>query len=140
MLVLIGLIGSFWAAIVLIVIWGLAAAAARPIRQAYLNGMIPSAQRATILSFDSLMTSAGGIVAQPALGKAADAFSYPGVLSVLLARLAARAPLPAPRPPRRRRRPTPRCSATPANPKGTLVRLATATRAGQPLRTGSPFG
>jgi len=75
-LVLIGLLGSFWAAIILIVAWGLATAAARPIRQAYLNGMIPSQQRATILSFDSLMTSAGGIVAQPALGKVADAYSY----------------------------------------------------------------
>ena len=76
MLVLIGLIGNFWAAIILIIAWGLAAAAARPIRQAYLNGMIPSQQRATILSFDSLMTSAGGIVAQPALGKVADVYSY----------------------------------------------------------------
>ncbi|MEV4707039.1 hypothetical protein [Actinoplanes sp. NPDC049316] len=42
-------------------------AAAMPVRQAYLNGMIPSRQRATILSFDSLMSSAGGVVAQPAL-------------------------------------------------------------------------
>jgi hypothetical protein len=31
---------------------------------------------ATILSFDSLMTSAGGMVAQPALGKSADVWSY----------------------------------------------------------------
>jgi hypothetical protein len=38
--------------------------------------MIPSPQRATILSFDSLMTSAGGIVAQPLLGKSADVWSY----------------------------------------------------------------
>lgn len=76
MLALIGVIGSFWAAVGFIVVWGLAAAASRPIRQAYLNGMIPSQQRATILSFDSLMTSAGGIVAQPALGRSADVWSY----------------------------------------------------------------
>ena len=57
-------------------LWGLADSAGRPIRQAYLNGMIPSQQRATILSFDSLMTSAGGIVAQPALGKSADVWGY----------------------------------------------------------------
>ena len=60
----------------LIMIWGLAASASRPIRQAYLNGMIPSQQRATILSFDSLMNNAGGIVAQPALGKSADVWGY----------------------------------------------------------------
>jgi hypothetical protein len=38
--------------------------------------MIPSQQRATILSFDSLIGNAGGIVAQPALGRAADVYGY----------------------------------------------------------------
>ena len=38
--------------------------------------MIPSQQRATILSFDSLFSSAGGIVAQPALGRSADVYGY----------------------------------------------------------------
>ena len=60
--------------------WGLLAAAGQPVRQAYLNGMIPPRQRATILSFDSLMTSTGGVVAQPALGRAADVWGYPASL------------------------------------------------------------
>ncbi len=47
-----------------------------PIRQAYLNDMIPSRQRATVLSFDSLMGSSGGVVVQPVLGRAADVYSY----------------------------------------------------------------
>ena len=47
-----------------------------PIRQAYLNDMIPSRQRATVLSFESSMGSTGGVVIQPTLGKAADAYSY----------------------------------------------------------------
>ena len=51
-------------------------AATMPIRQAYLNGMIPSRERATILSFDSLMTSTGGVWAQPVLGRAADVWGY----------------------------------------------------------------
>jgi MFS family permease len=76
MLALIGLISNFWVVIVLIALWGLVGYAALPIRQAYLNGMIPSQQRATILSFDSLINSAGGIVAQPVLGKSADAWGY----------------------------------------------------------------
>jgi MFS family permease len=75
-LALIGLIESFWPAIGLIVVWGLLFAATMPIRQTYLNGMIPSQQRATILSFDSLMASSGGVWAQPALGRAADAWGY----------------------------------------------------------------
>jgi MFS family permease len=75
-LVLIGLIESFWAVLGLIVVWGLLFAAAMPIRQAYLNGLIPSRQRATILSFDSLMNSTGGVWAQPLLGRAADVWGY----------------------------------------------------------------
>ena len=51
-------------------------AATLPIRQAYINGMIPSKQRATILSFDSLMSSAGGVWSQPVLGRTADVYGY----------------------------------------------------------------
>lgn len=43
---------------------------------ACVNEPIPSDQRATVLSFDSLMGSAGGVVTQPALGRAADVWSY----------------------------------------------------------------
>jgi MFS family permease len=76
MLALIGLVGNFWVVVVLIMLWALLAYAGGPIRQAYLNGMIPSQERATILSFDSLMGNAGGIVAQPALGRSADVWGY----------------------------------------------------------------
>ncbi|MDQ1681127.1 MAG: hypothetical protein QOI42_1986 [Frankiaceae bacterium] len=75
-LVVIGLVRTFWVAIGCIVVWGLVSAASMPIRQAYMNGMIPSQQRATILSFDSMLGSAGGVVVQPALGKSADMWSY----------------------------------------------------------------
>jgi len=75
-LVLLGFTNLFWLALVLLVIWGLIFAADMPIRQAYLNGMISSKQRATVLSFDSLMGSTGGVVIQPVLGKAADVYSY----------------------------------------------------------------
>ena len=73
----IGLIESFGAVIALIAVWGLLFAATMPIRQAYLNAMIPSQQRATILSFDSLMSSTGGVVSQPLLGRSADVWGYP---------------------------------------------------------------
>jgi MFS family permease len=72
----IGLADSFVAVLGLIVAWGLLFAAAMPIRQAYLNALIPSQQRATILSFDSLMSSSGGVWAQPALGRSADLWGY----------------------------------------------------------------
>jgi MFS family permease len=75
-LALIGLADSFWAVLALIVVWGLLFSASMPIRRAYLNGLIPSRQRATILSFDSLMSSSGGVWTQPVLGRAADLWGY----------------------------------------------------------------
>jgi MFS family permease len=75
-LALIGAIENFWVVLALIVVWGLLFAATMPIHQAYLNGMIPSQQRATIISFDSLMNSTGGVWSQPVLGRAADVWGY----------------------------------------------------------------
>ena len=76
LLAVIGYTTSFWVAVLMLVIWGLMFALSTPVRQAYINDLIPSEQRATILSFDALMGSAGGVVAQPVLGRAADVWSY----------------------------------------------------------------
>jgi hypothetical protein len=73
---LVGLGPGFAAVLALIAIMQMAAAMTLPMRQAYLNGVIPSAQRATVLSFDNLMGSAGGVVVQPALGRVADVSGY----------------------------------------------------------------
>ncbi|MFI7062338.1 MFS transporter [Kribbella sp. NPDC050124] len=75
-LVLIGLASSFWGALGLLAVWAVLFAAVTPVRQAYLNELIPSAQRATVLSSDSLLASGGGVVIQPALGRAADVWGY----------------------------------------------------------------
>jgi MFS family permease len=76
-LALVGAVQSFWPVIGFTVVWGLLFAATMPIRQTYINGMIPSRQRATILSFDSMMSSSGGVWAQPVLGRTADVWGYP---------------------------------------------------------------
>ena len=76
LLFLIGWTTSFALALVLLAGWALIFAFESPFRQAFINGLIPSEQRATVLSFDSLMGSIGGVVAQPALGRSADAFGY----------------------------------------------------------------
>ncbi len=76
LLALIGLTTSFIVALVLLTMWALIFAVVLPVRQSFVNGLIPSEQRATVLSFDNLMSSAGGVVAQPALGRAADVFGY----------------------------------------------------------------
>ena len=76
LMALIGLTTSFVVALALMTVWCLTFAVVTPMRQAFINGLIPSEQRATVLSFDSLMGSAGGVVAQPALGRTADVFGY----------------------------------------------------------------
>jgi MFS family permease len=75
-LAVIGGTGNFWVAVVLLVVWAMVFASVTPIRQAYLNGIIPSEQRATVLSFDSLMGSSGAVFSQPALGRVADVGGY----------------------------------------------------------------
>ena len=71
-----GLVRNFWVAVGLVALWGIASAIDDPVHRAYLNDMIPSKQRATVLSFDSLMGSAGGVVFQPVLGRVADIGGY----------------------------------------------------------------
>jgi MFS family permease len=69
----------------IVVVWSFSFWIAMPVRQALMNGMIPSAQRATVLSFDNLMSSAGGVVAQPALGRVADVSGYAAAYCVCAA-------------------------------------------------------
>jgi MFS family permease len=76
LLVLIGWTTNFILALVLLAAWAMVFAISGPLRQAFINGIIPSEQRATVLSFDSLMGSTGGVVAQPALGRVADVAGY----------------------------------------------------------------
>src|SRR5207249_3609142 len=71
-----GVTGSFVVALLLLGGWAFVFAVESPLRQAFVNGLIPSEQRATVLSFDSLMASAGGVVAQPTLGRVADISGY----------------------------------------------------------------
>ena len=75
-LALLGVMPLFVVAVGLLVLWALASAIEEPIRRAFLNALIPSQQRATVLSFDSLIGSAGGVVIQPALGRVADLNGY----------------------------------------------------------------
>lgn len=72
-----GLSSSFWVVLAVLAGWGLLFAAEYPIRQAFLNGLVPSSERATVLSSDNLLASFGGAMAQPALGKVADVWGYP---------------------------------------------------------------
>ena len=76
-LVLIGLAGNFWVVLILLAVWAIVFASVGPVRQAYINGIVPSEQRATVLSTDNMMNSVGGAISQPALGKIAEVWGYP---------------------------------------------------------------
>ncbi|WP_347754649.1 MFS transporter [Agrococcus sp. ProA11] len=87
-----GLVQHFWAAVALVAVWGVMSSIDDPVHRAYLNDMIPSKQRATVLSFDSLMSSGGSAIAQPALGRAADIGGYG--FSLLLGGIVSAAAIP----------------------------------------------
>jgi MFS family permease len=76
-LALIGLLGNFYLVLAVFAIWSVIWSANIPIRQSYINELLPSEQRATILSTDNMLASAGGVVSQPILGKTADVYGYP---------------------------------------------------------------
>ena len=82
LLLSLGLTTNFWVALALLTAWGVASAIGEPVGQAYINDLIPSKQRATVLSFDSLMGNVGGVAIQPALGRTADLAGYPFSLVV----------------------------------------------------------
>lgn len=71
----VGLTGNFWLAVALMVLLAAGMGVTGPVKQAYLHGSIPSAQRASVISFDSMFGNGGGIVGQTGLGWLARAQS-----------------------------------------------------------------
>src|SRR5437899_7195741 len=63
-----GVLTNFFAVVALYLPYGVAIGLALPVKQAYLNAHIPSAQRATIISLDSMFASSGGVLGQTAWG------------------------------------------------------------------------
>ena len=64
----VGLVNNFYVAVGLYLVVTSTFGVLMPVRQAYIHQVIPSAQRATVLSFDSLMGSGGSMVGQGGLG------------------------------------------------------------------------
>jgi MFS family permease len=113
-LVVLGFTRVFWLALVLLTLWAVIDSASMPVRQAYINDMIPSKQRATVLSFDSLMGSSGGVVVQPVLGRSADLYGYP--MSLALAGIFQTLAVPFLVASRRQGSPADRASSSPEHP------------------------
>ncbi|HKW41350.1 MAG TPA: MFS transporter [Gemmatimonadales bacterium] len=63
-----GLLTNFYVVVTLYLLYGVAIGLLMPVKQAYLNAHIPSAQRATIISLDSMFASSGGVIGQSVWG------------------------------------------------------------------------
>jgi len=84
-----GLLSDFYVVVSLYLVYGIAVGIALPVKQAYLNAHIPSAQRATIISLDSMFANVGGVVGQSGWGWLArvrsigEAWAYSGATLLL---------------------------------------------------------
>lgn len=67
-LVGVGLVSSFVPALALLCLGGVAVGVQSPVRQAFLHHVVPSAQRATVVSFDSMITGGASVAGQTGLG------------------------------------------------------------------------
>jgi MFS family permease len=72
----VGVTNSFWLAVALFLVAMAAIGVSQPIKQAIIHGLIPSEQRATIVSFDSMVASGGGVLGQSSLGYLAQMRSF----------------------------------------------------------------
>ncbi len=71
----IGLANSFGAALALLLLLTLSVGAMGPVKQAFLHKLVPSEQRATVISFDSMVGNGGSVIGQTALGAIAQSVS-----------------------------------------------------------------
>ena len=100
---LLGLTQTSWSRSLLLAVWSFVFAVESPLRQAFINGLIPSEQRATVLSFDSLMALGRRRRRPAALGRVADVNGYGPAYLVSAGISALALPFVAPRPARARR-------------------------------------
>jgi MFS family permease len=86
----VGLAGSFWLSLASLLCAIAAMGVAAPVQQAYVHEVVPSAERATVVSFMSMVGSGGGIAGPIGLGYLSGERSVPtgyvvGGLATLLA-------------------------------------------------------
>ncbi|HVH08487.1 MAG TPA: MFS transporter [Gemmatimonadales bacterium] len=80
---------AFYVVVALYLVFGTAVGVTLPVKQAYLNDYVPSAERATILSLDSMFGDTGGAVGQAGWGALAanrsigEAWTYSGATLLL---------------------------------------------------------
>ncbi|MGH2827311.1 MAG: MFS transporter [Actinomycetota bacterium] len=72
-----GAVQSFWVTVPIFLLGALAGGVLEPVRQTYLHQSIPTSERATLVSFDSLLGSLGSVGGQTGLGYLSQERSVP---------------------------------------------------------------
>jgi MFS family permease len=72
-----GVVRSFWVTVPIFLLGAVAGGVLQPVRQTYLHRSIPSSERATLVSFDSLVGSLGSVGGQTGLGYLSQERSVP---------------------------------------------------------------
>jgi MFS family permease len=72
-----GVIQSFWITVPIFLLGAVAFGIMSPVRQTYLHNSIPTTERATLVSFDSLVGSLGSVGGQTGLGFLSQERSIP---------------------------------------------------------------
>ena len=73
--VALGVASSFWVALPAFLLVMASVGVTSPVRQAYLHQIVPTEQRATVVSFDSMVSNVGGVGGQVGLGALGEARS-----------------------------------------------------------------
>jgi MFS family permease len=68
----VGVVDSFFPALALLFLGGVGLGVQMPVRQAFVHQIVPSEQRATVVSFDSMVSGGGSVVGQTSLGALSD--------------------------------------------------------------------
>jgi len=76
--IVLGITGSFWVALPALLVVTAGVGVTSPVRQAYLHQLVPTEQRATVVSFDSMVSNVGGVGGQVGLGALGEARSIGG--------------------------------------------------------------
>ena len=68
----VGWADSFGLALAMLLVAGVTMGVQRPVRQAFIHEVVPSEQRATVVSFDSMISGGGGVMGQSSFGVLSD--------------------------------------------------------------------
>jgi MFS family permease len=78
----VGLATSFPAALLFLLLSAIAMGVQMPVRQAFIHAIAPSEERATVVSFDSMISGVGGVAGQTGLGIYSEKHGYAAVYVV----------------------------------------------------------